>query len=118
MINTVYNLLIPIGIPCRWQDRPDFSSSNTVISYHFFGDGPEDFGEGEYQDESGSCQIDIFSKGNYSNIVEQVKSRMKQGSFLFAPSPGDTIEEVDGIGKIYHKVLIFNYMKSEVLNNG
>jgi hypothetical protein len=114
MINTVYNILKVLNFPCTWQLRAPFGTKNTVISYHFFGESGEEYGDGDYTEETGSCQVDVFCKGDFSNTVEQIKSLMKQGSFLFV-SGNEEEEQVDGIGTVYHKILIFNYLKSEVL---
>ena len=50
--------------------------------------------------------MDIWSKGDYTDLKKQVKSAMKNGGFLFAPSPVDSFEED---AKLFHCVLIFNY---------
>jgi len=103
LVQYVYDTLSPLGYPVDWQLRP---KQPPCLSYHFFNEEPELFGNGEELIRSISCQIDIWSKGNYSSIKEEVITAMKAGGFLFAPSPSDTYEED---AKLFHCVLIFNY---------
>lgn len=56
--------------------------------------------------------FDIYSKGNYLNIVENVKSLLKQNDFVWQPSrTGPDLYEPDT--GYYHKTLNFAYMKEE-----
>ena len=50
--------------------------------------------------------FDIYSKGNYLSIVEEVKNLMKQNGFMWQPSrdSGDMYEDDTGY---YHKTLCF-----------
>lgn len=56
--------------------------------------------------------FDIYSKGNYSNIAESVKSLLKQNNFIWQPSrsSADFYEADTGY---YHKSLNFAYMREE-----
>lgn len=56
--------------------------------------------------------FDIYSKGNYSNIIESVKSLLKQNNFVWQPSlsSADFYEADTGY---YHKTLNFAYMREE-----
>ena len=56
--------------------------------------------------------FDIYSKGNYTNIVGSVKSLLKQNNFIWQPgrSSPDFYEVDTGY---YHKTLNFAYMKEE-----
>lgn len=87
--------------------------STTYITYQlidmdnsFSGDN-ELLGYVEYYD------FDIYSKGNYLNIVESVKELMKQNDFMFEPSrsSGDMYEDDTGY---YHKTLCFAIEKEEL----
>jgi len=86
--------------------------STTYITYQlqdmdnsFSGDN-ELLGYVEYYD------FDIYSKGNYLNIIESVKSLMKQNGFMFEPSrsSGDLYEDDTGY---FHKTLCFAIEKEE-----
>lgn len=56
--------------------------------------------------------IDIFSKGNYLNIVKEVKKIMKANGFMWQPSNSseDMYEEDTGY---YHKTLCFAIERME-----
>lgn len=60
--------------------------------------------------------FDIYSKGNYTKIIESVKQIMKQNGFVWQPSrsSGDIFEAETGY---YHKTLNFAILREEV-NNG
>lgn len=56
--------------------------------------------------------FDIFSKGNYVNIMESVKFLLKQNGFIWQPSrSGPDMYEPDT--GYYHKTLNFAYMREE-----
>ena len=114
MINVVYNILEQLNLPIKWQLRPPFDKSQIVISYHFFNEGDMLFGDGSSAEEGGTLQVDIFSKTDYTGAVKEVKKLLKGAGFLFASS-NDDMEELDNNTMIYHKILIFNYIESEVI---
>lgn len=113
MIQKINNILSPLNVPVLYILRPEIKGLNkTGISYHFFGEGYELHGDGEGNEFGGSVQIDIFSKIDYSNIVEQVRSLMKQNNFRLS----DMRDSDDSFSNVryYHKILIFNYSEGEV----
>ena len=113
MINTVYNILKPLSIPIKYILRPDISgSSKTGISYHFFNESPNLYGDGEGKEEGGVLQIDIFSTIDFTSIVNQVKDLMKANKFRLADSK-DSDDSFSNV-QYYHKILIFNYSEKEV----
>lgn len=116
MIDTVYNLLLPLGVPVKWNKAPDIKNVPSVISYHFFNEDDILHGDGKGVSEGGSLQVDVFSKTNYTNIVNFIKVALTAAGFLFAGS-NDTTENLDSNTMIYHKVMIFNYAERKVLQN-
>lgn len=56
--------------------------------------------------------FDVFSKGNYNNIIEQLKAILKQNGFKWQPSrtSQDMFEVETGY---YHKTLCFAYLKED-----
>jgi len=56
--------------------------------------------------------FDIYSKGNYTGIIESLKSILKANNFIFQPSrsSADMYETETGY---YHKTLNFAYLKEE-----
>lgn len=115
MINKVYHLLKSIGIPLDYNFRPDIDSENTmVISYHFFGEGGLQFGDGNITAYGGSLQVDLFAKHkvDFSNVKKQIVEALTKNGFVL--SNIDTEDETaDGVGKIDHIVFIFNYKERE-----
>lgn len=110
LIDLVSEILTPIGVPMKYELRPDSFPS---ISYHFFGEQGALFGDGELEQEVVSCQVDIWykNKDDYIQIKKQVKSAMKKADFLFSNAMGTFEKDV----RAYHEVLVFNfYYESEV----
>ena len=60
--------------------------------------------------------FDIYSKGNYLNIIESVKELLEQNGFEWQPSmsSSDLYEEDTGY---FHKTLCFAYIRSKGGNN-
>lgn len=52
--------------------------------------------------------FDVYSKGNYMNIIEQIKIKLKENGFVWQPSrtSQDMFEDETGY---YHKTLCFAY---------
>lgn len=114
MIMTVYNILKPLNLPIEFLKRPQFDTSKTVISYHFFNESDDNFGDGKANEEVGALQVDIFSKTDYTSTVKEVKSLLSSANFMYS-NGYDNIENLSSSEQIYHKVLIFNYVESEVI---
>lgn len=117
MIQKVYDILKPLNIPILYILRPEIDSSNKIgISYHFFNESDNLYGDGEGMEFGGSLQIDIFSTVDYTTVVNQVKDLMKANKFRLADMR-DSDDSFSNV-KYYHKTLIFNYSEKEVLGSG
>lgn len=117
MIQKVYDILKPLNIPIKYILRPDISGSSKIgISYHFFNEGHILWADGVGKEFGGSLQIDIFSTVNHSSIAKQVRDILTSNKFRLA----DMRDSDDSMSSVqyYHKILIFNYVEREVLNNG
>ena len=77
----------------------------TYIDNSFSGDD-ELLGYVDYYD------FDIYSKGNYLNIIESVKSVMKQNGFMFQPSRSSQDMYEDDTG-YFHRTLSFAIEREE-----
>jgi hypothetical protein len=56
--------------------------------------------------------FDVYSKGNWKEIVESVKAILKENGFIWQPSrSSQDFYETDT--KYYHKTLNFAYLKEE-----
>lgn len=102
LINLVYDTLSPLDVPVLWQSRPEDLPG---ITYYFFNEGGALYGDGDGVINSVSCQIDIWSRGDYTQLKEQVKSALKKAGFLFSRATDTYEKDV----KIYHCVMVFNY---------
>lgn len=117
MIQKVYDILSVIGVPIQYILRPDISTAKTGISYHFFNEGYELYADGKGEEFGGVLQVDVFSTVDYSSIVQQTRALLEENKLRLA----DMRDGDDGFEdsmKYYHKILIFNYVESEVLGNG
>lgn len=113
MINKVYDILKTLNIPIQHLLRPAINPESKVgISYHFFNEGYEVYGDGKGKEEGGSLQIDIFSTIDYSTIVKQVKELLEKHGFRYYDGR-DTDDSIDNT-QLFQKILIFNYTESEV----
>lgn len=86
--------------------------STTYITYmetdksnSFSGDN-EILGYVDYYD------FDIYSKGNYLSIIEEVKNKMKQAGFMWQPSRDSSDLYEDDTG-YFHKTLCFAIEREE-----
>lgn len=104
MIMKVYNTLRNLGVPVMWNVRPSIFPS---ITYFFYNEYGQEFGDGEEIGTNFSLQVDVWDKGDYSILVEQIKTRLKEIGF-YRVSAGDSYE--DDV-KVYHNALRFNYLK-------
>ena len=105
----VNNISIPVSF-LRYNGK-----STTYITYQqtdcdnsFSGDN-ELLGYIDYYD------FDIYSKGNYMNIIEEVKKVLKENGFAWQPSrsSGDFYEDDTGY---FHKTLCFAIEREEIIN--
>lgn len=116
MIQKVADILKPLNVPVQYTLRPNISGSSRIgISYHFFNESDNLYGDGEGKEFGGVLQVDIFSTVDYTEVVKQVKDLLKANNFRLAYS-GDNDDSFSNV-KYYHKVLRFNYVEKEVLGN-
>lgn len=89
--------------------------STTYVTYQQT-DSNDDFsGDDELQNYVDFYDFDIYSQGNYFNIVEAVKEILKDNGFRWQPtrSSGDMYEDET---KLFHKTLSFSIERS--IQNG
>lgn len=113
MIQKVYNILEPLNVPALFMLRPKIDNANKVgLSYHFFNESNNLYGDGEGLEFGGVLQIDVFSLEDYTNVVNQIKNIMKANNFRLADSR-DSDDSFNNT-QYYQKILIFNYVEREV----
>lgn len=104
LINLVYNKLKELGYEVYWQLRPQTFPS---LTFSFINEVGQDFADDQEITTDILCQVDVWSKGDYTELIKQVKVKMKEIEF-FRSSEYDDFEEDT---RIYHKVLRFNHLK-------
>lgn len=85
---------------------------NTVapyIEYEVISENGSLYAENEELYTTYMVQIDIFSEGNYKELVKEIKKVMKDNNFL-KEFGGSLYEEKS---KLFHYVLRFNYESEE-----
>lgn len=101
----VITALSGLGIPVSFQTYS--GTADTYITFFCYLETGELYSDDVQQGTGYYIQVDVWSKGNYSTIVKQVKSAMKQAGFSFLSAYDLYEEDV----KVYHKVLRFYYLE-------
>ena len=104
MIDLVYNALKDIATT-QWQLRPEIFPS---ITYSFVNESGLAFADDEEIETEIILQVDVWSTVDYTDIVDQVKTALKELEFY----RDIEFDEYETDTKIYHKVLRFNYIKN------
>jgi hypothetical protein len=106
----VMNALKGLDVPVGFQTTP---IADTYITFFCYLETGELYSDDTQQATGYYIQVDVWSKGNYTSLVEQVKSAMQNAGFSFL-SAYDLYESDTAT---YHKVLRFYYFK-EVEQDG
>lgn len=87
--------------------------STTYITYMYYDSNNSYSGDNELLGWVDYYDFDIYSKGNYLNIIESVKKLMKQNGFMFQPSrcSSDMYEADTGY---FHRTLSFAIERQEI----
>lgn len=84
----------------------------TYITYMYYDSDNSFSGDDELLGWVDYYDFDIYSKGNYLNIIESVKSVMKQNGFMFQPSRSSQDMYEDDTG-YFHRTLSFAKEREE-----
>lgn len=104
MINQVWNKLKELNIDVNWQLRPkDFPS----LTYTFIDESGEIFADDKEIETLHYCQVDVWSKGDYTAIVKQVKEKMLEIGFKRYAEYDDYEKDTN----IYHRIIRFSKLK-------
>jgi len=102
--------LTPLNIPvCFHKYEGDKS---TYITFFIYNEKGELWADNDEKQTSFYIQIDVWSKGNYSTLVDNVLILMKDAGFKRTYA----IDLFDKESNIYHKSIRFNYTR-EVAEN-
>lgn len=102
MNKLIIDTLEPLNIPVVFQKYT--GTSNQYITFFGYNDNGELYADDEEVVTGYYVQVDIWSKGSYTNILKQVKKLMKDANFIKRAS-GPELYEDDT--KLYHKPLRF-----------
>lgn len=87
--------------------------STTYITYMYYDSNNSFSGDNELLGWVDYYDFDIYSKGNYLNIIESVKSVLKQNGFMFQPSRSSSDMYEDDTG-YFHRTLSFAIERQEI----
>lgn len=102
----VNNVSIPVSF-LRYTGK-----STTYITYMHYDSDNSFSGDDELLGYVDYYDFDIYSKGNYLNIIESVKEILKENGFMFQPSRTSPDRYEDDTG-YFHKTLSFAIEKEE-----
>ena len=97
---TVDNIEIPVSFMFYDGDADAWIIYSNVDNYHSYAGDDDLLGYVTYYD------LEIYSKGNYLNILQAVKALMKENGWTFQPAKSST-ERYDRDTRIYSKTLCF-----------
>lgn len=78
--------------------------SKTFVTWTILSERPAFSGDDEYLYSSVEVDIDIFSDGNYLDIVKEVKKIMKEKNWLWVE---DSQEMYEDDTELYHRTITF-----------
>lgn len=81
-------------------------NETTYLTYYAWLDSPDNYFNDEHHAEITYGTIDIFSKGNFKNIVKAVKKKLKENEFTWKDNGPETFEKDTGF---YHVPVNFYY---------
>lgn len=69
---------------------------SAYLTYYTWLEQPDLFADDEYHAEIVHGTIDIFSKDNFKNILEEVKKKLKENGLTWTDNGAETFEENAG----------------------
>lgn len=112
LIQSIFNNFIVDGVPVPVAFLRYKGKSTTYVTYMETDINNSYAGDNEILGYVSYYDFDIYSKGNYFNIVESIKNLMKENSFVWQPSRTSQDMYEDDTG-YYHKTLCFAIERSE-----
>lgn len=86
-----------------------FGKENTYLTYYTWNERPELFFDDDYHKEVCYGTIDIWSKGNFKDIAESVKQKLRENNFIWTDNGTEMYEPDTG----YFHVPVNFYVLSE-----
>lgn len=84
-------------------------SENTYITFSEYLQQGEQFGDDEETSTGHYIQVNVWSKGNYNKVVDQVKKSLKEKKFIRKYET----ELYESDTKIYHKIIRFFFIENK-----
>lgn len=104
----IINTLKPLGIPVRFQDLSEEDGNPDIfITFFEFNQTGALHGDDQELKSRHSIQVDIWSIGDYTDIVKQTKELLKEAGFIRTMETEIYERETE----TYHKVLRFNFVQ-------
>jgi hypothetical protein len=102
----IITALKPLNVIVRFQDLlKEDGDPDTYITFFEYNQNGAVFADDEEQETAHFVQVDVLSKGNYLELVNQVKQFLKNAGLYRIM---ETEFYVNGT-KFYHKVIRFSY---------
>ena len=70
--------------------------ADTYLTYYTWHEQPENFFDDEYHTEIAYGTIDIFSKGNFKDVLKEVKKVLKKNNFTWTNNGSETFDREIG----------------------
>jgi hypothetical protein len=105
MVDFIATVLNALNVPVQWLIRP---TAYPGITYSIYS-RPEAFGDGKQIGTGHYVQVDVWSKSDYSSLVEQVKTVMAAAGFSWLDESDDVEEDVN----VYHKIIKYHYLEKK-----
>lgn len=109
MNKLIIETLKPIGIPVGFMTLT--TKEPTYVTFFEYNQRSHMQTDDELAITRHSVQIDVWSNVNYTNVVNQVRSLLKEAGFQRA----DEFEMYEDDTKIFHKAFRLYYDKQEVI---
>lgn len=113
MIDIIYTALQPLNIPVKHVTRPALNAEGIAVSFHFYIERYAYYGDGEGVDFLRALQVDIFYKKDLNGLDRRIIEALKTKKIRFE-NADDSDDSIYGV-RLYHKVLTFNFLESEVM---
>jgi hypothetical protein len=102
--NLIIEALKPLNVPVSFQKYN--GKENTYITFFNYLEQGEQYADNEEKATGYYIQIDLWSKNDYTELVDNIKDYMKAAGFI-RTSAADLFESDT---KIYHKAMRFFYL--------
>lgn len=101
----IINALKPLNVPVAFQTYK--GNSSTYIRFFEYNQTGALYGEDRELKSNHYIQVDVFSKNDYTELVQQVKDKLKALGFIRKMET----ELYEADTDFYHKVIRFSYVQ-------